>query len=227
MLCLAPSAHAARVLSVHVRHHNGQFVVRMHVLIEAPGAAAFRALQEYRALSRYNPNLRIEHLKRLTHPDRVELYSKLHACVLFFCRTIHQVQIATARATAHGGVLTVKSIRPDADFKSAGGRWTVRPCAKRAAVTCLEIRVTFVPRFWIPPLIGPWIIRDRALAATRRASVGLQRLALAQEDGTRACHACSAGRPAASPAARPATPPSRARRTGGQALGRQPDTLFH
>ena len=184
LLCLAPAANAAQVLSVRVAHHDAQFVVRMRVRIDAPAPAVFRALQDYRAMSRYNPNLRLERIQAMSDPESLRVYTTLHACVLFFCKTVHQEQIITAHANAHGGVLQATLIPRGGDFKAAGGRWLVGPCADHAAPTCLRIRIAFVPAFWIPPLIGPWIIRAHALAAARRASAGLQQIALGPDAST-------------------------------------------
>ncbi len=62
LVCLASAAQAAQVLSVHVTHHHAQFVVQTHVRIDASPPAVFRALQDYRAVSRFNPNLHLDPL---------------------------------------------------------------------------------------------------------------------------------------------------------------------
>ncbi len=185
LLCLASAARAAQVLSVHVTHHHAEFVVRMRVRIDASAPAVFRALQDYRAVSRYNPNLHLDRIRRSSNPDHVRLYTTLHACVLFFCKTLRQEQLVEVHGTAHGGVMRATLIRPLNDFKYAVGRWLVGPCPAHPATTCMRVRFAFVPRFWIPPLIGPWIIREHAFAATRRASAGLQKLALGPDAHSR------------------------------------------
>lgn len=181
LLCLASAAQAAQVQSVHVTHHHAEFVVRMQVRIDAPPPAVFRALQDYRAVSRYNPNLRLDRIRRSSNPDHLRLYTTLHACVLFFCKTLRQEQLIEVHGTARGGVMQATLIRPLNDFKYAVGRWIVGPCAAHPATTCMQVRFAFIPRFWIPPLIGPWIIREHAFAAARRASAGLQKLALGRD----------------------------------------------
>jgi hypothetical protein len=36
-----------------------------------------------------------------------------------------------------------------------------------------------VPVFWVPPVIGPWLIRKKMYEEAQRSSLGLERVALA------------------------------------------------
>ncbi len=177
LLCLAPEAHAARVVSVHVRRAGRQILIRMHITVDAPPRAVFQALQDYAALPRYEPVIRALQVVPTAQPNRVRLYATIHACVLFFCKTMRQEQIMTATARADGGVVRSRLVPRGSDFRRGHGRWTVEPCPRGGAPACLSVRLAMVPSFWVPPLIGPWIIRRKVYEEARRASVGLERIA--------------------------------------------------
>lgn len=177
LLCLAPQAHAARVMSVAVRRQGARFVLGMRLRIDAPPADVFRALQDYAALSRYTPDVRTLHIVRTSRPGRVLLFTTLHACVLFFCKTMLQEQIMTATADPQGGVLRSRLVPQGSDFKEGHGYWTVAPCRAHPASTCVNARLEMVPRFWVPPLIGPWLIRRKLRMQAHDAGVGLQQIA--------------------------------------------------
>ena len=177
LLCLGPQAHAARVMSVAVRRQGARFLIGMRLRVDAPPAAVFRALQNYAALSHYTPDVRAVHIVRTPSPDRVLLFTTLHACVLFFCKTMFQEQIMTARADTHGGVLRSRLLPQGSDFREGHGRWTVEPCPAQVPSTCVNVRLEMVPKFWVPPLIGPWLIRRKMRVQAHDASVGLEQIA--------------------------------------------------
>lgn len=175
--CVAVHAHAAEVRDVGVRRQGATFVISMHLAIDAPAPAVFRALQDYAAMARFNPDLRAVRVEPTKAPDRMRLFTTIHTCVLVFCKTMHQEQIMTANATANGGVLDAELV--NGDFKAGHGRWLVRPCQTPGARTCMDVRIELVPAFWVPPVIGPWVIRRKMVEEARRTSAGLERTALA------------------------------------------------
>ncbi|MDE2447504.1 MAG: SRPBCC family protein [Gammaproteobacteria bacterium] len=176
LLCLTTPAHAAQVAGVQVTRNGTHFLIDMQIAIDAPAQAVFRALQDYAAMARYNPDLRSVRVEPTATPHRVRLFTAVHTCVLIFCKMMHQEQIMTATATADGGALHARLVA--GDFKGGYGLWTVRPCPAARAVSCLSVRIELVPAFWVPPVIGPWVIRRKMDEEARRTSAGLERTAL-------------------------------------------------
>ena len=175
LLCVVTGAHAAQVSSVHVTRQESRFLINMHIAIDEPPAAVFRALQDYAAMARYNPDLRAVRVEKTASPDRVRLFTTVHTCVLIFCKTLHQEQIMTATASTGGGTLHADLV--SGDFKGGHGDWVVGPCPANRAVSCMDIRIELVPAFWVPPLIGPWVIRSKMEEEARLTSAGLERTA--------------------------------------------------
>ena len=175
--CVVLQAHAAQVLDVHVDRDGPHFVIDMHIAIDAPPQAVFRALQDYSAMARYNPDLRAVRVERTSVPDRVRLFTSIHACVLIFCKMMHQEQIMTATAGAQGGVLNAVFVANAGDFKEGHGRWTVAVCSTGRSRSCLDAEIELTPAFWVPPVIGAWVIRGMMEQEAERTSVGLERMA--------------------------------------------------
>jgi hypothetical protein len=175
LLFIALPAAAAQVSDVQVAREGARFVIEMHIAIDEPPAAVFRALQDYAAMARYNPDLQVVHVEKTASPGRVRLFTTVHTCVLVFCKTMHQEQIMTATPRANGGVLHARLV--GGDFKSGHGLWIVRPCPAARAASCLDVSIELVPAFWVPPVIGPWAIRRTMDEEARRTSAGLERTA--------------------------------------------------
>jgi len=184
----APPAHAAQVLGVRVAREGERFLIEMRIRIAAPPLAVFHALQDYPALPRYNPDLRAVRVEPTAVPGRVRLFTTVHTCVLIFCRTLRQEEIMMATTHASGGVLEAKLLARGGSFKGGRGRWTVSACPTAPAASCLDVRIELLPAFWIPPLIGPWVIRTKMEEEARRTSAGLEEIAR-RRPGARGFHA--------------------------------------
>ncbi len=128
-------------------------------------------------MPRYNPDLRRVRVEPTGQPDRVRLFVTVHACVLIFCKTLHQEQIVTAKPDTDGGVLRARLLPQGGSFRSGHARWRVRPCTRDGARSCLTAHLELQPAFWVPPLIGPWILRDKMAEEARRAGIGLEHVA--------------------------------------------------
>ncbi|MGA7538308.1 MAG: SRPBCC family protein [Steroidobacteraceae bacterium] len=178
----ALSAQAAQVLGVHVAREGERFLIDMRISIAAPPSAVFRALQDYSAMTRYNHDLRAVRVQPTTVPGRVRLLTTIHACVLIFCRTMRQEEIMVATTNAQGGVLEAKLLAQGGDFKAGRGRWTVAPCPSDRTMTCMIARIELVPAFWVPPVIGPWVIRSKMEEEALRTSAGLELVARGSAD---------------------------------------------
>ena len=155
-------------------HSGARFVIEMHMVIDAPAPAVFRALQDYATMARYNPDLRSVRVELTAAPDRVHLFTTVHLCVLVFCKTLHQEQIMTATASADGGSLAAKLLPRGGDFKGGRGLWIVRSCPAARAATCMDVRIELLPAFWVPPVIGPWVLRRKMDEEARRTGAGLE-----------------------------------------------------
>ena len=83
----------------------------------------------------------------------------------------------TATAGADGGVLEAKLLPRGGAFRAGYGRWTVRACPAAPSTSCLRARIELVPAFWVPPVLGPWVIRRKMAAEARRTSRGLEAVA--------------------------------------------------
>lgn len=82
----------------------------------------------------------------------------------------------TAAASADGGTLDAKLLRYG-DFKRGHGLWIVKPCPTGRGVTCLDVSIELVPAFWVPPVLGPWVVRRKMDEEARRTGDGLEQTA--------------------------------------------------
>jgi hypothetical protein len=173
---LHPAAAAQR-LAVRVTRHDAQFTIAMRVALPSAPWAVFAALEDYSALPHYNPDIRSVHIEPTDRPARLRVVTTFHACVLFLCRTLRQTALMTATAAAEGGVIRAAIVPEQGDFRSGQARWQVSPCRSGRDATCLQVHMILRPAFWVPPLLGPWILQRKLAEEARRTVNGIKQLA--------------------------------------------------
>ena len=173
-LAAAP-VRAAQVRSLSVHESAGVYTVDMRARLNAPPRAIYAALTDYRALPRINPAIRSVRVLPSVHGARsVRVATVLRACVWFYCKVLHQVQRMTAKPPHE---LKAVVLPARSDFRSGRARWTVEPCKHES---CLAFHATLEPDFWVPPLIGPWLIQKKLRSEAEVTARGLERLARAR-----------------------------------------------
>jgi hypothetical protein len=175
----ATPTQAAQVLAVQVSRDDGRFRIDLHLAIDAAAPQVFRALQDYAAMPRYNSDLRSVRVEPTTDPHRIRLFTTVHSCVLLFCKTMHQEQLMIASADADGGRLRAE-LSPHSGAFSGEGHWIVKSCRAEGARTCVDIALVLVPQFWMPPVIGPWLIGRTLSQEAQKSALGLEQVARAR-----------------------------------------------
>jgi len=149
------TARAAEVLAVEVSHNQGRYGVHFDVRLAAPLPRLARYINDYERYAEYfGPITESTVLAR--GPDgRVRLRLRAEACILFFCRTATVVKDVIDNGR---GDIWAHADPRFSDFHEVSERWRIRP---EGAQTRMEYNATLVPKFFVPPLIGPWVIKLR------------------------------------------------------------------
>ena len=149
----------------------------MRITLREPPWAVFAALQDYTALPHYNPDIRRVRIEPAGRPGRLRVATTVHACVLFLCKTLRQTAVMTVTAAVDGGVIRAVIVPGQGDFHSGQARWRVSHCPTGRDPACLHVRMTLRPAFWVPPLIGAWLLRRKLTEEARRSIGGIEQLA--------------------------------------------------
>jgi len=166
-LCgLFPSSTPAGELeTLTLRHRADSYHVHAILRVEAPLPQVYALLTDYDHLSRINPV--VQSSRRLDTgaqgPARVELHTT--SCLLWFCRNLRQVQEVEERGD---GILLVRDLPGHSDFGVLNARWEI---TGQGGATRISYEADMVPGFWLPPVVGPALmkrsIRRTALATIR------------------------------------------------------------
>jgi hypothetical protein len=173
-LLLMQAATAAEVQEVTVSRDGPRYHVDMRARLAVPAARAYAVFSDYRRLPLINPAVRSATVLGSEPDGDTRLATELHLCVAFFCRELKQVQDMRRFREGDALGLSADVLPQDSDLKFGHARWLMRPCGNG---TCLDFSAELEPDFWVPPLIGPWLIEHKLRAQAITTSAGIERLA--------------------------------------------------
>ncbi|MGC1954408.1 MAG: SRPBCC family protein [Gammaproteobacteria bacterium] len=171
LLAIGLSLGAAEVSEADVRREDDLY--RLHVVarIDASLSAVWKVLTDYHDLGRLHYSVKEStYLGRTPEgADRVRI--RMHPCVLFFC--VDVTQIVEFHAVAE------RRLVADFDRRASHfefGRLQWRLAHTPSAGTDLVFDAELVPAFWIPPLLGPWILKSALRKTATEIIMNLNRL---------------------------------------------------
>lgn len=174
LLLAAAPARPGEVLDVAVERFEQRYVVQIDARFTATPERLRALLTDYAHLQRINNSIRRSEVIEINSPQHHCVLTEAEVCVAVFCKRITQVQ--DVAVLPDGNILaTVRPMR--SDFRYGIARWDFR---EEPTGTRMRFRSEIEPAFWVPPLIGPWLIQRALEAETLKSVVNLERLAEAQ-----------------------------------------------
>jgi len=159
MLGHAAGVGAAQVTTNEVIRDDDHYFVTFDVRIAAPPDRLRRYLTDYSNYAEYFASIR-ESTVLAGSPGTVQrVRLRLRACVWFFCRTVTFVKDVTELPN---GEIRARIDPTLSDFQEATEYWRVTP---EGGQTRLQYRAALVPDFFVPPLIGPWLLKRQIHAS--------------------------------------------------------------
>lgn len=173
------AASAYQVQQVSVDRHGDRYDLHMTVELDVAASAAYAALADPMLLPRINPAVREVSVTRTGGSSSTDkrVATVIRLCVSFFCRRLRQVQDMQFAADDQAYRIHAKVLPQLSDLRHGEANWHLIPCGSR---TCLSFDAQLEPDFWIPPLIGPWLVQRKLHEQAMQTSAGIERVAREQ-----------------------------------------------
>jgi len=170
-LLIARPGSGGEILESAVDYREGVYHIVMDVWIDAPEPIVRELVTAYNHLAQVNPAVQESEIIRTFSPDHHRVRSVIRLCFAFFCKRMIQVQDIEQREDGD----IVATILPEAsDFREGQGRWML---IRENGGTRMRFTASLEPDFWVPPVIGPWLIRYKLRGETLQSAGNLERLA--------------------------------------------------
>ena len=157
-LLLIPAVSlAGEILASSVIHDGGRYALSVTARIDAPIDIVYRSITDFDNLAAINPAIVESQLLALPDTGTRRVRSVIKVCILVFCKHVVQVQDVTMRAGYDIEAVILPAL---SDFRSGVARWQL---TASGASTELLFSNRFEPDFWVPPVIGPWLIKRKLM----------------------------------------------------------------
>lgn len=165
-------ASAGEVENINASYREGTYYLELDAVIFAEQELVYRIATDDENLERLN-DLLVEStlLSKPGDPVKIRRLDS-QACVLFFCfeaTSVEQVREINNRVI----ISTVDAAQ--SDFEYGKTRWEITPGDDQT--TKVHYRSEIKPAFWVPPLIGPWAIKNRMLTEAKQTIEQLEKTA--------------------------------------------------
>lgn len=167
----APPVQAGTLYRAISQHENGVYRVEVDALVSIAEPRARELLTDYNHLGRINPAIEVSRILQIRASGDYRVRTITEACVWFYCKRIHQVQDVIE---ASDGSVTATVIPAQSDFRYGYARLDLQ---QQPDGTRILIRAAVEPDFWIPPIIGPWLIQRKLRSEALETLRNLERLA--------------------------------------------------
>ena len=171
---IGSTGQAGEVLQSYVDHDDGHYFLHMEMRVNAPVARVYAALTDFDNLTKINNNI-IESTMLKNDPKLKHIRVVTEGCILFFCKRMVQLQHVIELGQ---GYVSVRVDPEKSDFTHGHMLWHIRAHdTQQQKQTLVNFSADVAPDFWIPPLIGPWLLKNTFYEETRQTVNGLERLA--------------------------------------------------
>lgn len=155
LLVTALPLEAAELRSVTLEKRDGIFYATSEVWLNAPRDELFQVLSDWDLSTRFSSLITASHNLEPDASGRPGFYMENKGCVLFFCQTVAREGYVVLKEKF---LIRAVAYSAKSDFEISDETWTL---VDDGDGTRILYEMQMKPKFWIPPLIGPYAIKSK------------------------------------------------------------------
>lgn len=149
-----PPANAAKAIDLHVDRAASLLKVRATIAARAPAELCYAVIADFDRLADFIPGLKSSRI--VSGPQEPQLLRQVGETTLGLSIYVIDVTLALETDPPHQITFT----RVAGNLAVMDGRWLVSGDAGHCLV---DYRADLQPRFWVPPLLGPLLVKHQVM----------------------------------------------------------------
>lgn len=178
VLCMVcGTTSAAEMRSVDVEYENKRYTMQSEAWFDAPVEQVYAVFRDWDLSTQFSSAIVDSRNMAADERGRPQYYVRNRGCVLFFCLTFERYGYVESEPSS---VLRAFANPETSDFLLCNETWTF---VAENGGTSVVYDLSMQPKFWVPPGIGPYVIKrklksdggdaiDRIEAIARRFTSG-------------------------------------------------------
>lgn len=155
LLSVPAFAGAAELRSVTLEKRDGLYYATSEIWLDADRESLYQVLSNWDISTRFSSLIVASRNLEEDEQGRSGFYMKNRACVIFFCKTVERYGYME---NEEGSLVRAIAIAEKSDFDISDERWFLEP---EGDGTRIRYEMTMKPKFWIPPIVGPYAIKKK------------------------------------------------------------------
>lgn len=172
LLFLPLVTHGADVLDSSVTQQDGRYMMHVETIVQAPISKVHSLLMDYENFTRLNSVIkRVESVEHLDDGG-IRMGVRSVFCILAICQNFDWIQDVQFLPN---GDISITIVPNQGDLRQGYGHWRLLPVD---GGTRLLFDVDLTPKYWIPPVFGPWLVQRKLSEDAFEFAQGLERMAI-------------------------------------------------
>lgn len=154
-LLLSTRLLAAELVELALNQDQGVYHLRLEMILDASHGDVHDVVTDFVHIYRLNPSIIDSEILHSPDNTAVRVRTVLNDCIMVFCKEVHRVE--DVRELESGDIYA--HIIPElSNIKSGITIWQIQPMSGR---TRIHYSMRLEPGFFIPPLIGTYLVKQR------------------------------------------------------------------
>jgi hypothetical protein len=172
LLLLAQSVGSADLRVVDVDRDDDRYSLKSEAWFAASPQELYRVLTNYDLFQQFSSAYVETRNAGRDDQGRPRFFTRMQGCVLLFCRSF--VRHGYLLLAPHSEIVAIAEPE-DSDFRYSKERWRLQ---REGSGTLLIYDFEMEPGFWVPPVIGPYVIQRSLRSGGSDAIDRIEALAL-------------------------------------------------
>ncbi len=159
------SVQAAEMLKMEVERKGKRYFLDSSLLVDVPKNTMFEVLTDYNNMHHFSRGIKQSQEVTPAADGTRRVFSHLQGCVAFICRSVEKVELMDTIENQRIVTLLLPELSKNVRWNKT--QWDLLEVQVKAddaskvdkILTQIDYKMEFEPGFWVPPLLGTYMIK--------------------------------------------------------------------